>query len=68
MEIFKKLNEMENHDLSQKVISLIERTTDDKYLKDVVSDCVYRMKFRQPMFDYALAELAEFKKKMNGEK
>ena len=48
------------------MISLIERTTDDKYLKDAVSDCVYRMKFRQPMFDYALAELAEFKNKMNG--
>ena len=49
------------------MISLIERTTDDKFLKDVVSDCVYRMKFRQSMFDYALAELEEFRNKMNGD-
>ena len=30
--------------------SLLERTTNDKYLRDAVNDCVERMKFRKPMF------------------
>lgn len=30
--------------------SLLERTTNDKYLRDAVNDCIERMKFRKPMF------------------
>ena len=30
---------------------LLERTTNDKYLRDAVNDCIERMKFRKPMFE-----------------
>ena len=36
--------------------SLLERTTNDKYLRDAVNDCIERMKFRKPMFEKSLAE------------
>ena len=30
--------------------SLLERTTNDKHLRDAVNDCIERMKCRKPMF------------------